>query len=135
MEDVSEERPDTARDGDDAIIDDGEDGYPGSVWGFRTRCPPSAILFACNESYEVAAEAYPRTFATVGTLPTIWFNFEKDVLYLNLDSFKERHGDPDGLLYSYMGWLTSLVTIFEELKILLYILKMVAPRFRTTNSL
>jgi len=88
---------------DDADPDEQNLDGPETLWGFRTKSPAPVVLFVCRESHEVGAKVYTRCFPSLGGCPTIWFNYQLDTLYLNLDSFSERIVIPDGARMSVNG--------------------------------
>ena len=40
-------------------------------------------MYACRESYSVGKQIYTKAFGTKWTLPTTWFNFEIDELFID----------------------------------------------------
>jgi len=65
--------------------------YP--PWGLRTRSIPP-LFSVCRESYLVAKEKiYTKSFGTEYRIPTTWFNFELDTLYLDWGYYVNSDGD------------------------------------------
>jgi hypothetical protein len=58
--------------------------------GFHSACPPPVLLFVCRESFDVACRFYSRAFGTENALATTWFDFERDILYIDWNSLGAR---------------------------------------------
>lgn len=54
---------------------------------FRPATPAPALLLACHDSRQVALEYYTQAFGRGNHLRKTWFDFERDVLYLDWDTF------------------------------------------------
>jgi hypothetical protein len=65
---------------------------PGPVLSFRSQSIPTLFLI-CKESYLVAEKLYTKSFGTEDTLPSTWFNFELDTLYLDWGCSFEDEND------------------------------------------
>jgi hypothetical protein len=57
--------------------------------GFRSG-KSLPIIHACRESYEYLSKFYTRSFGSKVAFPDTWFNFERDILYLNLNGAHQR---------------------------------------------
>jgi hypothetical protein len=53
-----------------------------NVSGFHSNAAPPAILYVCNESFDVASYFYTKSFPAFCALLTIWFDFKRDTLLL-----------------------------------------------------
>lgn len=86
----------TAEDDEGWDTDDDSDPFEESgdwrqrLWGIRTRCSTPAMLLACRESHNIASKVYCRAFGTKSALPSVWFDFEQDTLYLNQETFENK---------------------------------------------
>lgn len=72
---------------------------PDRIWAFRSYCPPPALLFVNQESMSVARRHYQLAFSCKNESSTdsrtadcaqTWFDFERDILYINPSSFSEN---------------------------------------------
>jgi hypothetical protein len=80
--------------------------WDNQLWGIRTGCKPPTILFVNRESFSVASRHYQRAFACQNAsypapgFAQTWFDFSRDLLFIDEDSFTQRHStyspdDPD----------------------------------------
>lgn len=60
------------------------------VWSLRSKSQPPVILFVNTESRAVAARQYELTFAYEDSIPQTWFDFERDILRFDNDTFAPR---------------------------------------------
>jgi hypothetical protein len=66
---------------------------PYQTWAFRARSIPLLFL-VCRESYMVATQkVYTKSFGTEYSLPSTWFNFEHDILYLDWGYYLDDDDD------------------------------------------
>lgn len=72
--------------------------YPEVAWDLIRRChlyskaPIPPLLATCSESRaELISRGYQLAFRTRSSEPRTWFNFNRDILFLNFDS--EYYGD------------------------------------------
>jgi hypothetical protein len=72
----------------DGIKDDR--GGLDSLWGFRSPTPIPALLLACHESFEVASRSYSRQFSALGAIPQTYFDFDRDILFIDTRSFTTK---------------------------------------------
>ncbi|KAE9369298.1 hypothetical protein N431DRAFT_485229, partial [Stipitochalara longipes BDJ] len=79
------------------------DAGPYPPWAFKTRSVPPLFL-VCRESYLVAKEKiYTKSFGTEFRLPSIWFNFEVDILHLDWGYYlHEYEDDPEEFMFKYL---------------------------------
>jgi hypothetical protein len=59
--------------------------------GLASDYHPPQILFVCKESYGVASKYYHRAFSMVGSIPEIYFDFQRDTLYLRHDVMEYKN--------------------------------------------
>jgi len=74
----------------DYTIEDQMFDSPPYLWpalGLKTDLPVPSLLHASRESRRAALKFYTLSFATLGSKPQVYFNFELDTLYLNESSF------------------------------------------------
>jgi hypothetical protein len=71
-----------------------------NYYGIRPKCPPPAILYANREGYNIASKFYTRAFGTEHAFPETWIDFERDIVFLDLDSAKS-----DMLTSTWLGHL------------------------------
>jgi hypothetical protein len=69
-------------------------------YGMRPKCPPPAILYANREGYNIASKFYTRAFGTEHVFPETWIDFERDIVFLDLNNAKS-----DMLTSSWLGHL------------------------------
>lgn len=81
---------------DDTDRDQEDLGGPDTLRAFRTKCPAPVVLFVCRESHEVASKVYTRCFPSLGGFPTVWFNYQLDILYF--DFFNDEIGENEDAL-------------------------------------
>ena len=55
------------------------------TYGFRPQAVSIPLLYACRESWTVASKVYTRAFGTAQAYPETWFDFKRDLLYLDFD--------------------------------------------------
>lgn len=87
----------TTTEGNEDFFDDteGEEGNivlgetfgPGVAFALRSSKNPG-IFTACKESFQLATKTYSLAFGTSRAMPTIWFNFDIDTLYLDGESME-----------------------------------------------
>jgi hypothetical protein len=126
--------------------DPGTDYGPDCICeGLTSRCPPPNLLFVCRESYEVMTRHYQKAFGGCQSFPDTWFDFERDILYLDWDVYNEPPMKPgdflslnackvrniatfnNDVLYEhhyddYESWLCEILNVFTNLKQLTIIL-------------
>jgi hypothetical protein len=78
--------------------------------GLRSQCPPPNLLFVCRESFEVATRYYAKAFGTCGAFPCTWFDFERDILYLDWDFISDQELVPKDFLISEASRVRHLAT-------------------------
>jgi len=88
---------------DDPDPDEEDLDGPDTLWEFRTKCPAPVLLFVCRVSYEVASKIYTRCFPSLDAFPTVWFNYQLDILYPNIDSLSKKSECPMEWQSSKMG--------------------------------
>jgi hypothetical protein len=124
---------------------DSEEDF-GRDWrrGLRSRCPPPNLLFVCRESYEVMTSHYQKAFGGFDAFPDTWFDFERDILYLDWDVYDEPPMKPGDFLSlnackvrnlamfdhdvfykhydDYEFWLCEVLNVFTNVKQLTIVL-------------
>lgn len=53
------------------------------TYGFRPQAASIPLLYACRESWTVASKVFTRAFGTAQAYPETWFDFKRDLLYLD----------------------------------------------------
>jgi hypothetical protein len=81
----------------------------------RSQCPPPNLLFVCRESFEVATRYYAKAFGTCNAFPCTWFDFERDILYLDSDFITDQVLVPNDSLISEASRVRHLAT-FDRLQ-------------------
>jgi hypothetical protein len=106
--------------------------------GLRSRCPPPNLLFVCRESYEVMTRHFEKAFGGYNVFPDTWFDFERDILYLDWDIYDEPLMKPGDFLSlnackvrnlatfddvfddhhydDYESWLCEILNVFTNVK-------------------
>jgi hypothetical protein len=125
--------------------DSEEDFGPDWRRGLKSRCQPPNLLFVCRESYEVMTRHYQKAFGGFSAFPETWFDFERDILYLDWDVYDQRPIKPedfpslnackvrnlatfdndvlDELHYDdYESWLCEILNVFTNVKQLTIVL-------------
>jgi hypothetical protein len=126
--------------------DPGTDYGPDCICeGLTSRRPPPNLLFVCRESYEVMTRHYQKSFGGSQSFPDTWFDFERDILYLDWDIYNEplmKPGDfvslnackvrnlatfDTDVFYEhhyddYESWLCEILNVFTNVKQLMIVL-------------
>jgi hypothetical protein len=69
--------------------------------GLFSDCPPPDILRVCREAFQVVSKSYHKVFSPLGSIPTTWFCFELDTLYLRHDNFSAYYADSSLVSVTY----------------------------------
>src|SRR4051812_42980159 len=77
--------------------------------GIATYTPPPSILLVNRESFNFASRFYERAFAWNPDVPgngfgEVWFDFKRDILYINEQSFNELHWTENRSQYGGASW-------------------------------
>lgn len=55
--------------------------------GFQRTCSIPSLLLVCKESFDIASKVYCHAFSSLGCPAEQYFDFDRDFLYLNSESF------------------------------------------------
>lgn len=76
--------------------------------GLASDSPPQ-ILLVCKESYGVVSNIYSRAFAMTGSLPTTFFDFHRDTLYLRYETMTHKSRRSGHLFLDVLRCLKHIV--------------------------
>ncbi|KAL3428299.1 hypothetical protein PVAG01_01808 [Phlyctema vagabunda] len=90
-------------DGDDELIEKYYRYDDTVAWGFSSDCPTPEILFVCRETYNLFSRFYTQTFSKPSSFPQTYFDFARDFLYINIETFNHHQGAEGTLLRGIGG--------------------------------